>query len=153
MSFRVAADGTRSVVVSDAEPWLSALGLGTSGALPITIGQGGTGATTAADAIQNLGGRTVKSSYVSASTNRTITFTDACGCLMIAVGNGTSRCGLYLLYCSTASSVPIIANIAPTTHLTLTASAGKIVVSADTNIYFDLMVLQGSTWANRIAIT
>ena len=41
----VAADGTRSVGLTDAEPWRSALGLGTSGALPITIAQGGTGQT------------------------------------------------------------------------------------------------------------
>lgn len=35
--------------------WLNAFGLGTSGALPITIAQGGTGATTPANARSNLG--------------------------------------------------------------------------------------------------
>lgn len=38
-------NGNRVVDISDAVPWLSVLGLGTSGALPITPAQGGTGAT------------------------------------------------------------------------------------------------------------
>lgn len=43
----VADDGTRTVGVTEAAPWRAALGLGTSGALPITVAQGGTGVTTA----------------------------------------------------------------------------------------------------------
>lgn len=50
----VRADGTRGVTFSETAPWRSALGLGTSGALPITVGQGGTGATSAANARTNL---------------------------------------------------------------------------------------------------
>lgn len=40
----VQANGTKVVVLSAPEAWRSALGLGTSGSLPITVGQGGTGA-------------------------------------------------------------------------------------------------------------
>lgn len=48
------ASGNRSVsIVADA--WLKALGLGTDGALPVTIAQGGTGASSAASARENLG--------------------------------------------------------------------------------------------------
>ena len=45
------ASGNRSVFMSEAAPWRKALGLGSStGALPITVAQGGTGGTTAAEA-------------------------------------------------------------------------------------------------------
>lgn len=39
-------DGTPSVTLSAPSAWLEQLGLGTSGALPVTVAQGGTGATT-----------------------------------------------------------------------------------------------------------
>ena len=45
LSLRVDASGNRIVAFTEAAPWRSALGLGTSGALPITIAQGGTGQT------------------------------------------------------------------------------------------------------------
>lgn len=41
----VDSSGDRVVTVTAAAPWRSALGLGTSGALPITVAQGGTGST------------------------------------------------------------------------------------------------------------
>lgn len=44
----VAPDGTRKIVVSEAKAWRAALGLGTSGNLPITVAQGGTGTASAA---------------------------------------------------------------------------------------------------------
>lgn len=45
MSLYVNPDGTKTVAFSDPGAWRSALGFGTSGALPITIAQGGTGQT------------------------------------------------------------------------------------------------------------
>ena len=45
VSLYVNEDGTRSVAVTEAAKWRAALGLGSSGDLPLTIGQGGTGAT------------------------------------------------------------------------------------------------------------
>ena len=61
-------DGTRSVAISEAAPWRSALHLGTSGELPITIAQGGTGATTASEAWTALGGGSIgKLSSLSAN--------------------------------------------------------------------------------------
>ncbi len=47
--------GNRSVAMHAPQAWRSALSLGTSGAFPLTIAQGGTGATTAAAARNNLG--------------------------------------------------------------------------------------------------
>lgn len=44
----VAPNGTRKIVVSEAKAWRAALGLGTSGNLPITVAQGGTGTASAA---------------------------------------------------------------------------------------------------------
>ena len=45
MNLFVSKNGTRSVSLDVPDAWRSALGLGTSGALPITIAQGGTGQT------------------------------------------------------------------------------------------------------------
>ena len=54
LTLAVGEDGSPSVGLGQ-KAWRSALGLGTSGVLPITVAQGGTGATTAADARTNLG--------------------------------------------------------------------------------------------------
>ena len=48
LALTIDANGDRFVNISSAVPWRKALGLGTSGALPITAAQGGTGAETAA---------------------------------------------------------------------------------------------------------
>lgn len=48
-------NGLRTIIAANVTPWLNALGLGTSGVLPITIAQGGTNGTTAAKAKSNLG--------------------------------------------------------------------------------------------------
>lgn len=45
VSMSVSSTGARSVAVDDATAWRSALGLGTSGAFPLTIAQGGSGNT------------------------------------------------------------------------------------------------------------
>lgn len=45
LTIRVEADGTPSVGVTNAAQWRSALGIGTSGAFPVTKAQGGTGKT------------------------------------------------------------------------------------------------------------
>lgn len=47
--------GTKRVDVSSQEEWRKALGLGTNGAFPIPVAQGGTGATNASDALAALG--------------------------------------------------------------------------------------------------
>ena len=47
-------DGSKTVSFSDAAAWRKALELGTDGVLPITVAQGGTGASTAANARTNL---------------------------------------------------------------------------------------------------
>lgn len=55
MNLAVNADGSQQVTVSSPQAWRSALGLGSSGAFPLTVAQGGTGAITAAAALTNLG--------------------------------------------------------------------------------------------------
>lgn len=65
----VQADGTRQVSVSNGAAWREALGLGSSGNLPITIAQGGTGSTqitdtaTASSIITPASGVTVSNAY------------------------------------------------------------------------------------------
>ena len=53
LELKMSNSGTREIGISDAVPWRSALGLGTSGALPITIAQGGTGQTGTSSAVTN----------------------------------------------------------------------------------------------------
>ena len=82
IGFGLAANGTRTIELSDNAPWItalttnavstwrSALGLGTSGALPITIAQGGTGQTTreaSIDALIDIGGNSI-----TTTTNDTV---------------------------------------------------------------------------------
>ena len=59
--------GGAYVTLSSATAWRTALGLGTSGALPITVAQGGTNATSVAGARKNLGylGMSFSDGYVS----------------------------------------------------------------------------------------
>lgn len=61
-------NGNRVVGISDAAPWRQALGLGTNGALPITIAQGGTGSTTKnfvdLSNEQTIGGHKIFTSWV-----------------------------------------------------------------------------------------
>ena len=54
LSLYIDASGNKIVALSDPDKWRTALGLGTSGALPVTIAQGGTGATSAANARTSL---------------------------------------------------------------------------------------------------
>ena len=69
LSLRVDKNGTKSVLLTDSAAWLAALGLGTSGAFPITIAQGGTGqsAVSATSAITSIAtpasGVTIASAY------------------------------------------------------------------------------------------
>lgn len=65
LGLRIDANGNRSVILSAPAEWRSALGLGTSGALPITIAQGGTGQT----AVTSV---TTASSIVTAASGFTV---------------------------------------------------------------------------------
>lgn len=83
----VDANGNRVVVVSDAVPWRKALGLGTNGALPITIAQGGTGLTASPSMLTNLES-TSAANVLQASPRPGITGT-------LAIGHGgTGQNGL-----------------------------------------------------------
>lgn len=66
VAFEILSDGTRNVSFDYPQGVRSALGLGTSGALPITIAQGGTGQT-------SVSGTSTVSSIATAGTNIAIT--------------------------------------------------------------------------------
>lgn len=94
LQIRVDSNDNKNVYVSDPNAWLAAFGLGTSGALPITVAQGGTGAITASAALSNLGGLP----YVTLSNmtaNTTAALTTALNADITAVPTGVSvvRCG------------------------------------------------------------
>ena len=153
----VDSNGNRTVDITNAgskAAWRSALGLGTSGALPITIAQGGTGATDATSAIYGLGGKVFKRATANSSTNVTISFSGVAACAVFACGGSSGQnCGFYIIYCNGASATPVIRSVAAASALTLTASAGKVVASATGTTYLDVMGLQSSTWANRITVS
>jgi len=58
VSLYIDANGNRSVTFTQIAAWRAALGLGTSGALPITVGQGGTGLTASPSMLVNLASAT-----------------------------------------------------------------------------------------------
>ena len=67
LTLGVRPDETRVVAFSDVKPWLLALGLGTNGELPVTVAQGGTGASTLAS------GEALIGNGANAVTTRSIT--------------------------------------------------------------------------------
>ena len=66
VSLSVNSDGTKAVAFNDAAAWRSGLGLGTSGAFPLTIAQGGTGQTV-------VNNTTTIANIATAGTNVSIT--------------------------------------------------------------------------------
>lgn len=129
----------------------NALGLGnTSGALPVA--NGGTGATTAADACNNLNAPYVYSKSASASTKRTITFSNSARGMLIAYSTTVARCGVYLLVgtSSTARIVPLVNDGAP-----VSGSAGQYSVSGSAAPLTDLTGtgISYTTSANVITLT
>ena len=96
------ASGNRSVgLVADA--WLKALGLGTSGVLPVTIAQGGTGANNASDARANLGLPVFANVYkLEPNVTQQIHMDDRECSLLISLGGDPGARGLAVAYCNTS---------------------------------------------------
>lgn len=100
LMLRIAADGTRSINFTDVNIWRKALGLGnSSGNLPITTAQGGTGvdASTAAGkiaAMNNLGGvKQIQLTGMTASTTASLISAMSAGIGSIPVGPSFVVCG------------------------------------------------------------
>ena len=151
LSLRVAADGTRSVSVTDAEPWRSALGLGTSGAFPITIAQGGTGAASWESAANNL--KALKhyelnsGNAVTTSIKRKISFGGNLTGLLIVVGTSAARCGLYVFYGST--STVIVEPIKAASACSITTGTGFFTITSTSGSLYPSMFFAG--YSDRIS--
>lgn len=133
VTLAVNADGTKSIVLTDADVWRFALGLGTSGALPITIAQGGTGATANPTGIVNLGGKAWKSFQVTSSSSKTVSFSGSSGMgyFVVSVGNNANYMGAYLIYTSNGSTAtPIVKTISSASYLTITPATGKVTITS-----------------------
>ena len=113
--------GNPFISVSNATPWRRALGLGTSGALPITVAQGGTGATNAADALANLGAAAedhTHSIYFSSQIDRTAN-------TVLAAPNGSSGHALFR---------KLVAADLPTVTVAKGGTGGTTAATARTNL-------------------
>lgn len=153
LNLYVNADGSRTVTVSDADPWRSALGLGTSGAFPITIAQGGTGATTAEGAADNF--KAIKyhlinsGNAVTTSVKRKISFSGNCTGQLIVIGNSASRCGMYLIWGST--STVIVEPIKAASACTITTGSGFFTITSSSGSLYPY--IQTGSLLSRISET
>lgn len=139
---RVAADGSKSVSVSDPAAWREALGLGTNGALPITIAQGGTGATTAKGIKENIGLDRLESVQYSAANGATanITLRTSTSGFIVCSGAAGSARELIWFNCTSTGSVSTTRLRNVSDGLTVTASTNKIAIANATGLFVYILV-------------
>lgn len=138
----VDSNGDGIVSMNFPEAWRSALGLGTSGALPITIAQGGTGATTAEGAASNLGvlKRYTINSYnaITTSVKRKLSFSAGVQGTLRVFGNSSARCGEYIVWGS--ASTVVVEPIKAASACSITTGTGYFqITSTSGSIYADFL--------------
>lgn len=156
LSLGVDSNGNRVIGFSSAVPWREALGIGTSGAFPITIAQGGTGATVAHDALVNLGGRDFyESSQLSANGTINIKTSGYAAFVLYASAFATARNGAWLVTIRGTSYTPIVTALgtAPT-GITLTTNVnGELTATTNGAVYFYVQALRSNTMTNLTITT
>lgn len=144
--------GNRFVDLTQA-PWLKALGLGdANGALPLTIAQGGTGATTADLALRALNGYARLTDSITSSQTLTITSTGTSVYLIFTSGNNSNNMGAWSVWVNSASATPIVKNILAASNVTLTTGSGKVMLSCTSSLYVYVLCLQPTT-SSRLTLT
>ena len=156
--------GTPSVVVTTGaeKAWRKMLGLGdANGNLPITIEQGGTGATTAQDARINFDLQGVyKKDIISlgdfGNTSKTIAITNGTSnyipCFIITLGPNASRHGLYLVALR-RTSVPAVTPILASSDVTITTETGKVKVASSGSYTYGYILPLTSGFVDNATIT
>ena len=126
----VEADGTRVLSLSDAALWLNQLGLGTSGVLPVTIAQGGTGATSAAGALENLGLGSLQAEQITISNGGSGQFSvpNSSRGLIISAGSNNATKDMFLYNCTSTGAVSYV-KMGTSTGITITTATNKITIA------------------------
>lgn len=135
----VDSSGNRVVDFSDVVPWRKALGIGTNGALPITVAQGGTGATTAIGAIANLGLASLQAQQYTIANNasKAVDMANATHGFFLMTGAGDGTKGIYAYNCQSNGLTTIkVIGTAPS-GITLTTATNRITIAnaAGANCY------------------
>lgn len=116
--------------------------------VPLAIASGGTGATTALDAMVNLEGMPLLHS--NTATKRTLTASNRTAAVVFTTANNAARCGAFLIYFHSSTANPIVIDIAAASGITTTVSAGKVEFTVGATTYFDVCPLYEP---GRISIT
>ena len=118
------------VSINFPEAWRTALNIGTNGVLPITIAQGGTGATDAETAISNLGLGNLKasSSSISNGSSKDFSLPNSSRGVIISSGSSNNTKGMYLYNVTSVgavSTVPVLS----ASGITLTTATNKVTIA------------------------
>lgn len=106
-------------------------------------------------AIFGLNGRAFRYTTLTSSDTITISFGGQCAVVLTFSGNAEGRCGMYIVYCNTVSTNPIVQTVAEATLMTITPSAGKVTITTSTSatVTLDIMTLRDEAYDNRITVT
>ena len=121
--------------------------------LPLPIEQGGTGATEAIEALNNLHGISVKTANVTSSSSAVLSFSGAVRFVVLTLGASTARHGVATVYCQGASSTTYVVPVGTLgSAITLTPGTGSLTISATASIACYIVCLNSYTY-DRITIT
>lgn len=158
----VTANGNCTVEVTDVNAWRKMLGLGDSnGALPVTIAQGGTGATTAQNARINLDLEGVYKKDIVAvgdfgTASKTITLVSENSnynpCLLITLGPSAGRHGLYLVALR-RTSAPTVTSVYAAPDVTIATNTGQIKLTSSSTYTYGYILPLTSSFLDNITIT
>lgn len=129
--------------------------------LPISVADGGTGATTEAGARTNLDLENVYAKESIAlgdfgSAAKTITFTSTSSnyqpCLLVTHGTSTARQGLYIVALR-RTSAPVFTAVVSASGVTITTETGKLKLAASSSSTFGYIIPLSNSLKDSITIT
>ena len=130
LALLVDSSGNPIVALSQVPAWRKALELGTDGALPITIAQGGTGATDAETAVSNLGLGRLQVDYYSISNGSSHDFSlsNSTRGLIISSGSNNNTKAMYLYNVTSGGAVSTVP-VLTASGITLTTATNKVTIA------------------------